>query len=50
MRRNQVLREIMLDGVISIVDKVNPRVFEAKFAIYLGSPAAAARVAQLVTK
>ena len=50
MRRNQVLREMMLDGVISIVDKINPRVFEAKFSTYLGSPAAAARVARLVTK
>jgi chemotaxis protein MotA len=50
MRRNQVLRELILDGVISIVDKVNPRVFEAKFATYLGSPAAAARVAKLVNK
>jgi hypothetical protein len=50
MRRNQVLRELILDGVISIVDKVNPRVFEAKFSIYLGAPAAAARVARLVAK
>ncbi len=50
MRRKQMLRELMLDGVISMVDKVNPRVFEAKFATYLGAPAAASRVAQLVTK
>jgi chemotaxis protein MotA len=50
MRRRQVLRELMLDGVISIVDKINPRVFEAKFATYLGSPAAASRVARLVAK
>jgi hypothetical protein len=50
MRRKQVLRELMLDGVISIVDKINPRVFEAKFATYLGGPAAAARVAHLVAK
>jgi chemotaxis protein MotA len=50
MRRKQVLRELILDGVISIVDKVNPRVFEAKFSAYLGSPAAAARVARLVSK
>jgi chemotaxis protein MotA len=50
MRRNQVLRELILDGVISIVEKVNPRVFEAKFSIYLGAPAAAARVAHLVAK
>ena len=50
MRRKQVLREMMLDGVISIVDKINPRVIEAKFATYLGSAAAAPRVAQLVAK
>jgi len=50
MRRRQVLRELMLDGVISIVDKINPRVFEAKFATYVGSPAAASRVARLVAK
>jgi chemotaxis protein MotA len=50
MRRKQMLRELMLDGVISMVDKVNPRVFEAKFATYLAAPAAASRVAQLVAK
>ena len=50
MRRKQVLREMMLDGVISMVDKVNPRVFEAKFATYLDAAAAAPRVAQLVAK
>ena len=50
MRRRQVLREMMLDGVISMVDKTNPRVFESKFATYLGSAPAAARVARLVTK
>jgi chemotaxis protein MotA len=49
MRRKQMLRELMLDGVISMVEKVNPRVFEAKFATYLASPAAS-RVAHLVTK
>jgi chemotaxis protein MotA len=50
MRRKQMLRELMLDGVISMVEKVNPRVFEAKFATYLAAPAAASRVAQLVAK
>ena len=50
MRRKQVLREMMLDGVISMVDKINPRVFEAKFASYLDTAAAAPRVAQLVAK
>ena len=50
MRRKQVLREMMLDGVISIVEKVNPRIFEAKFANYRDSAAAAQRVARLVAK
>jgi chemotaxis protein MotA len=50
MRRNQMLRELMLDGVISMVEKVNPRVFEAKFATYLATSAAPSRVAQLVAK
>jgi chemotaxis protein MotA len=49
MRRKQMLRELMLDGVISMVEKVNPRVFEAKFATYLASPTAS-RVAHLVAK
>jgi chemotaxis protein MotA len=48
MRRKQVLRELMLDGVIGIVDKINPRVFEQKFATYLGG--SAARGARLVAK
>jgi chemotaxis protein MotA len=50
MRRKQMLRELMLDGVISIVEKVNPRIFEAKFAAYLAAPAAPSKVAQLVAK
>jgi chemotaxis protein MotA len=50
MRRKQMLRELMLDGVISMVEKVNPRVFEAKFATYLATPAGPSRVAQLVAK
>ncbi len=50
MRRKQVLREMVLDGVISIVEKVNPRIFEAKFANYRDSTAAAQRVARLVAK
>jgi len=35
MQRRQVLRELMLDGVICIVEKTNPRVLEAKLAVYL---------------
>jgi chemotaxis protein MotA len=50
LRRKQVLRELVLDGVISIVEKVHPRVFESKFTTYLGEPAAASRVAKLVSK
>ena len=34
MQRKQVLRELMLEGVASIVDKVNPRVLEAKLSVY----------------
>jgi hypothetical protein len=40
----------VLDGVISIVEKVHPRVFESKFTTYLGEPSAAGRVAKLVAK
>jgi chemotaxis protein MotA len=46
MRRKQALREMMLDGVISIVEKINPRVFESKFASYISATAAASRVPQ----
>jgi chemotaxis protein MotA len=38
MQRRQVLRELILEGVTSIVDKVNPRVLEAKLAVYLSRP------------
>jgi flagellar motor component MotA len=37
-----VLREMMLEGVTSIVDKVNPRVLEARLAVYLNRTAEAA--------
>jgi chemotaxis protein MotA len=43
MRRRQVLRELMLDGVISIIEKTNPRVIEAKLAIYRSEPVSPAR-------
>jgi len=49
MRRKQVLRELMLDGVISIVEKTNPRALEAKLAVYLSSPASAGQM-KLVAK
>jgi chemotaxis protein MotA len=38
MRRRQVLRELILDGVISIVERTNPTVLEAKLAVYLKKP------------
>jgi chemotaxis protein MotA len=44
MRRKQVLRELMLDGVISIVEKTNPRVLEATLAVYLSRPISIATV------
>jgi chemotaxis protein MotA len=43
MRRRQVLRELILDGVISIVERTNPRVIESKLAVYLNQPSPAAR-------
>ncbi|MGA2671852.1 MAG: flagellar motor protein [Terracidiphilus sp.] len=49
MQRKQVLRELILDGVISIVEKTNPRVLQSNLSVYLNEPAPAARVA-LVTK
>ena len=41
MRRKQVLRELMLDGVVSIVEKTNPRVLESNLGAYLNRPAPA---------
>ena len=38
MQRKQVLRELILDGVICIVEKTNPRVLEAKLGVYLSRP------------
>ena len=35
MRRKQALRELILDGVIAIVEKTNPRILESKLAVYL---------------
>ncbi len=43
MRRRQVLRELILDGVTSIVERTSPRVLEAKLAVYLSVPAPAGR-------
>jgi chemotaxis protein MotA len=49
MQRKQVLRELMLEGVISIVERVNPKVLESKLAVYLNRPVAAPN-AKLVAK
>lgn len=49
MRRRQVLRELIVDGVTSIVDRANPRVLEAKLAVYLDR-APEPRRAKLVAK
>jgi chemotaxis protein MotA len=35
MRRRQVIRELMLEGVISIVERTTPRALEAKLAVYM---------------
>ncbi len=40
MHRKQVLRELVLEGVLAIVEKTSPRVLEAKLAVYLHSTAA----------
>jgi chemotaxis protein MotA len=37
-QRKQVLRELILDGVIGIVERVPPRMLEAKLAVYLRTP------------
>jgi chemotaxis protein MotA len=34
MRRKQVIRELMLDGVIAIVDRTSPKALEAKLSVY----------------
>jgi len=43
MRRKQVLRELILDGVIAIVNGTSPRALEEKLAVYLTRPAPVAR-------
>jgi chemotaxis protein MotA len=49
MRRRRVIREMILDGVLSIVDRINPRIFESKLAGYNGT-AAAERVKPVAVK
>ena len=43
MRRKQVLRELILDGVIAIVNGTSPRALEETLAVYLTRPAPIAR-------
>jgi len=43
MQRKQVIRELMLLGVISLVERTNPMVLEAKLSAYLSKPHAAAK-------
>lgn len=44
MQRKQVLRELMLDGVISIMEKTSPRALQAKLAVYQCERAQTAKV------
>jgi chemotaxis protein MotA len=41
MHRKQVLRELILEGVLAISDRISPRVLEAKLAVYLDGKAPA---------
>jgi chemotaxis protein MotA len=49
MQRKRVLRELMLDGVIALVERTNPRVLASNLGVYLDRPAVAAGV-RLVRK
>ena len=50
MRRKQVLRELILDGVIAIIEKTNPRIIESKLAVYLGRSALEVKTKQQITR
>jgi chemotaxis protein MotA len=43
MRRKQIIREMILHGVIGIVNKTNPRVIEADLTVYLNQKGQASR-------
>jgi chemotaxis protein MotA len=49
MHRNQVLREMMLEGVLAILDNRNPKALEAKLSVYLYG-GVALRAPKLVTQ
>jgi chemotaxis protein MotA len=44
MRRKQVVRELILDGVISILERTNPRALESRLGVYLGRGAEASKL------
>jgi chemotaxis protein MotA len=50
MRRKQVIRELILDGVIAIVEKTNPRILESKLAVYLGRSALEVKTKRQITR
>jgi len=39
IHRRQILRELMLEGILAIVEKTNPRVLESKLAVYISGHA-----------
>jgi chemotaxis protein MotA len=43
MRRRQVIRALILEGVLALVDKTNPRIIEAKLSVFLGHKVAPSR-------
>ena len=49
MQKKQVLRELMLDGVVAIAEKATPRLLETKLAVYLNRQSVASGMT-LVTK
>jgi chemotaxis protein MotA len=50
MRRKQVMRELMLHGVLCIVKKTNPRVIEADLTVYLNRKRTVAKQPKLVAQ
>ncbi len=48
VQRRGLLREMMLEGVLAIIDRANPRTLETKLSAYLSTPAPRKEVAKLV--
>jgi chemotaxis protein MotA len=44
MRRKREIRELMLEGVVAIVERTNPSVLESNLGVYLERHVATARV------